>query len=103
MGLSASDPDRIILIYQGSWNLASDDALAYSLGKQFTDWLEKAVPQWLDEAGMSRDIYMPFFMNDASGDQAVTQSYRDYERFKALQKEIDPNGLFSTRAGGFKY
>jgi hypothetical protein len=103
MGLTASDPDRIILEIQGSWSSASDDAVAYGLSKQLTDWLEEEVPKWLDEAGMSRDVYLPLFMNDAAGDQPVTQSYKDYEKFKALQRQMDPNGLFSTRAGGFKY
>ncbi|KAF1935820.1 FAD binding domain-containing protein [Clathrospora elynae] len=103
MGLTASDPDRIILMFQGAWNFAEDDALAYGLARQLTDWLDVVVPQWISEAGLPQDLYLPFFMNDGMGDQAITQSYRDYEKFKALQESVDPNGLFSTRAGGFKY
>lgn len=103
MGLSGSDPDRIILIFQGAWNLPVDDAIAYDLGKQITDWVEQSLPTWLDEAGMSRDVYLPLFINDAFGDQPVMQSYKDYNKFKALQQQVDPNGLWSTRAGGFKY
>lgn len=103
IGFSASDPDRLFLEIQSSWTLPSDDAEAYSLSKQLTDWLDEQVPQWLDEAGMSRSTYLPLFMNDAAGDQPVTQSYKDYAKFKALQKQMDPNGLWSSRAGGFKY
>lgn len=103
MGLSASDPERLILEIQGSWLLPEDDATAYSLTKALTDWLEVQVPLWLEEAGLDRDMYLPFFMNDAAGDQLVTQTYKDYEKFKVLQREVDPNGLFSGRAGGFKY
>jgi hypothetical protein len=103
MGLSSSDADLIILEIQGSWLSPSDDALAYSLSKQLTDWLDQEVPQWLDEAGMNQGIYRPLYLNDASGDQPVMQSYKDYAKLKALQKQYDPNGLFSTRAGGFKY
>jgi FAD/FMN-containing dehydrogenase len=103
MGLSSSDPDRIILIYQGAWNLPTDDELAYGIARQITEWLDSVVPGWLEEAGMPRDLYMPLFMNDAMWDQPVTQSYKDYETFKALQKSVDPQGLFSGRAGGFKY
>ncbi|KAF2033166.1 FAD-binding domain-containing protein [Setomelanomma holmii] len=103
MGLSSSYPDRIVLEIQGSWALASDDAVVYSLSKQLTDWLDEQVPKRLDEAGMSRDMYLPLFMNDAAGDQPVTKSYKDHEKFKALQRQVDPDGLFSTRAGGFKY
>ncbi|KAF9691935.1 hypothetical protein EKO04_010037 [Ascochyta lentis] len=102
MGLTASDPDRLILEIQGSWALASDDTEAYSLSKQLTDWLDVQVPRWLAEAGMGSQ-YLPLFMNDAAGDQDVTGSYRDVAKFRALQKSVDPNGLFSTRAGGFKY
>lgn len=103
MGLSASDADLVILEIQGSWALPEDDAVAYSLSKQLTDWLDQEVPQWLDEAGMSRDIYRPLYLNDAAGDQAVVQSYREYEKLKALQAQYDPNGLWRERAGGFKY
>jgi hypothetical protein len=103
MGLSASDPDRVILEIQGSWLLPEDDAVAYDLSKQLTDWLDQEVPKWLDEAGMSKDIYLPLYLNDAAGDQPVMQSYKDYAKLKALQKQVDPNGLFSTRTGGFKY
>jgi FAD/FMN-containing dehydrogenase len=103
MGLSSSDPDRIILIYQGAWNLPTDDELAYGIARQITGWLDEVVPVWMEEAGISEDTYLPMFMNDAMYDQPVTQSYRDYEKFKALQKQVDPNGLFATRAGGFKY
>lgn len=103
MGLTASDPDRTIIIFQGAWNFVEDDTLVYSIARQFTDWLNTAVPAWLDEAGMSRDMYMPLFLNDAMDDQPVMRSFSGYEKFKALQREVDPKGLFSTRAGGFKY
>jgi FAD/FMN-containing dehydrogenase len=103
MGLSSSDPDRIILIYQGAWNLPTDDELAYGIARQITEWLDEVVPVWMEEAGISADTYLPMFMNDAMYDQPVFQSYKDYEKFKALQRQVDPNGLFATRAGGFKY
>lgn len=103
MGLGASDPDRIVLIYQGAWNLPSDDEAAFKIAREVTSWLDEVVPQWMAEAGMPLDTYLPLFVNDAMFDQPVYQSYRDYERFKALQKSVDPDGLFSTRTGGFKY
>jgi hypothetical protein len=102
MGLTASDPDRIILEIQGSWASASDDTEAYSLSKRLTDWLDEQVPKWLAEAGMESQ-YLPLFMNDAAGDQDVMGSYKDVAKFRALQKSVDPNGLFSKRAGGWKY
>jgi hypothetical protein len=102
MGLTGSDPDRVILEIQGSWILPSDDTEGYSIGKQLTDWLDVQVSKWLAEAGMSSQ-YLPLFMNDAAGDQDVTGSYKDVAKFRALQKSVDPNGLWSTRAGGYKY
>jgi hypothetical protein len=101
--LSSSDPDRVILEIQGAWLLPEDDAEAYGMTKQLTDWLEVEVPKWLDEAGMPQDMYLPLYLNDAAGDQAVMQSYKEYAKLKALQQKMDPNGLFSTRTGGFKY
>ncbi|KAI1816978.1 FAD-binding domain-containing protein [Poronia punctata] len=102
MGLSGSDPDRFVLVMQCAWALAKDDALIYALSRDMTEWLAAQVPIWLAAANMT-DTYNPLFMNDAQGDQNVTGSYRDYELFKQLQQEVDPNGLFSGRAGGFKY
>ena len=60
------------------------------------------MPEWLADEPSSHD-YLPWLMNDAMGDQNVTGMYRDYAKFKALQEEIDPEGLFSTRAGGYKF
>ena len=103
MGLTASDPDRIILIFQGAWNFSQDDDLAHEIDRQRTSWLDEVVPKWIAEAGMPNNMYMPLFLNDAMWDQPVMQSYKDYNKFKALQKQVDPAGLWSTRAGGFKY
>ncbi|KAF1828922.1 FAD binding domain-containing protein [Decorospora gaudefroyi] len=103
MGLTASDPDRIILIYQGAWNSPEDDELAYELAREITAWLDEVVPVWMEEAGLPPDMYLPLFINDAMFDQPVLQSYREYEKFEALQRSVDPDGLFRTRFGGFKY
>jgi len=103
MGLSASDPDRILLEFQCAWENAADDAMMYTLTQQMTAWMETQMPAWLTEAGLDVESYMPYFMNDAMGDQNVTGSYRGYEEFKMLQEEVDPTGMFRTRAGGFKY
>lgn len=101
-GFTSSDADLIILEIQGSWLAPSDDAQAYDLSKQLTDWLDEEVPKWLDEAGMS-DVYRPLYLNDAAGDQPVMESWRDYDGLKVLQRQYDPEGLWSGRAGGFKF
>ncbi|KAI1485150.1 hypothetical protein F5X96DRAFT_661263 [Biscogniauxia mediterranea] len=103
MGLRGSDPDRLILELQCSWADPADDAQLYALSRNMTAWLDAAVPRWLQSEGQDAALYMPYFMNDAQADQNVTGSYRDYARLAALQREVDPSGLFSGRAGGFKY
>jgi hypothetical protein len=102
IGLTASDPDRLFMELQCSWSDESDDATVYELTRNVTTWLESQMPTWLSQAGLD-DTYMPYFMNDAMADQNVTGSYADYFKFKAMQAQIDPTGLFRTRAGGFKY
>lgn len=53
--------------------------------------------------GSSIGEYNPYFMNDAGTGQDVMGTYRDSEKFAFLQRELDPNGLWSRRAGGYKY
>lgn len=104
MGLSGSDPDRLILELQCSWSDSDDDEILYDISRQMTSWLEGKVPEWLAAANEPTEgVYLPLFMNDAMGDQNVTGSYRDYAKFKALQQSIDPDGFFSARSGGYKY
>ncbi|KAK7946147.1 uncharacterized protein PG986_010468 [Apiospora aurea] len=104
MGLASADPDRLVLELQCGWVNGLDDATLYALGRDMTDWLQGRLPEWLAQAGLEGDeAYMPLFMNDAAGDQDVTGSYRGYARYKELQESVDPMGMFSTRAGGYKY
>ncbi|KAH9905709.1 FAD-binding domain-containing protein [Xylariomycetidae sp. FL2044] len=104
MGISGSDPDRLLLELQCMWASGTDDAEIYAMSREMTAWLDGMVPEWLAEAGLDADAwYLPLFMNDAQGDQNVTGTYRDYAKFKTLQEEVDPLGFFSERAGGFKY
>ena len=46
--------------------------------------------------------YKPYFMNGAGPDQDVFGSYKNYEKFAALQKQLVSNGFFTKRAGGYK-
>ncbi|KAK8023629.1 hypothetical protein PG993_011695 [Apiospora rasikravindrae] len=103
MGLTGGDPDRLVLELQCGWINGLDDATLYALSRDMTDWLQGRLPEWLAQAGLPADAYMPLFMNDAAGDQNVTGSYRGYAQYKELQASIDPMGMFSARAGGYKY
>lgn len=99
MGITGGDPDRLLLEIQCSWSSEDDDQLFTAASKQLTDWLDTKVVEWTQ----GNEYYLPFFMNDAAGDQNVTGSYRDYGTFKALQAEIDPHEFFKARGGGFTY
>ncbi|KAH8693404.1 hypothetical protein GQ44DRAFT_635186, partial [Phaeosphaeriaceae sp. PMI808] len=101
MGLSGSDPDRLIIELHCMWSNRDDDGMLRGMSREMTDWLQSKMPEWLAQAGGVE--YMPYFMNDAMSDQNVGRSYRDYEKFRALQMQIDPNGMFRKRLGGFKY
>jgi len=99
MGLSGSDPDRLLLEIQCAWTFKADDEIFRAASKDLTDWLEDKVPEWTG----GKEYYMPLFMNDAAGDQNVTGSYRDYAALKALQAKLDPGQFWKTRGGGFTY
>ncbi len=99
MGISGSDPDRVLLEIQCSWSSRSDDAVFRDVSKKLTDWLALKIPEWTK----GRECYLPYLMNDAAGDQNVTGTYREYAKFKTLQAEMDPQGFFKTRGGGFVY
>jgi hypothetical protein len=102
MGLSASDPDRLILELQCSWMTEPEDDVLPEATRQLTAWIEEQIPLWTDgHDGLA--VYLPLFMNDAMGDQNVTGSYKDYAKFKALQEREDPDGILSSRMGGYKY
>ncbi|KAF2019503.1 FAD-binding domain-containing protein [Aaosphaeria arxii CBS 175.79] len=102
MGISEADGDRLLLEFQCSWALAADDPILYAMSRDITAWLDVKVTEWLAEDNM-QNRYLPLFMNDAMGDQNVTGTYKEYAKFKNLQEDIDPQGLFHARAGGYKY
>jgi hypothetical protein len=99
MGISGSDPDRLLLEIQCSWSSKADDEIFVAASRDLTQWLEVKVPEWTG----GKQYYLPYLMNDAAGDQNVTGTYRDYAKFRALQAAVDPNQLFSQRGGGFTY
>ncbi|KPM42450.1 hypothetical protein AK830_g4102 [Neonectria ditissima] len=103
MGLTAADPDRVILEIQCSWSDEKDDEVMRQFSRDLTSWVERQVPVWLEGQDLSNGAYLPLFMNDAMADQNVTGSYRDYAKLKSLQLQADPEGILRTRTGGFKY
>ena len=100
MGLTGDDIDRVVLEIQCSWKNDKDDELFNAASRDLVRWLDVKVPEWTKGAG---GLYLPYFMNDAAGEQNVTGTYKEYAKFKALQVEIDPEGFWRERGGGFVY
>ena len=119
-----ADQNRLVLEIQCLWQSASDDTTVHNLGQNLTDWLQTQLPNWAAAASVknnSTDLsadempgliadspnsdtnYYPLFLNDASYDQSVLTSYRNYDKLKDLQAQIDPQGIMRTRVGGFRY
>jgi hypothetical protein len=107
MGLKGSDGDRFVIEIAGIYFRPADDKLVQDMGREFTDKLYAELADMTEKAKAQGTVpwetYLPHFMNDAGPDQDVMSTYREKELFARLQKEIDPQGLFSKRAGGFKY
>jgi hypothetical protein len=123
LALSSTDHDRFVLEIAGLYSNKLDDALMIEWGRKFTNKLLEdlkiatvgiilftftRIPADQDQAdakakGISVGEYNPYFINYAGPDQDVFASYKHHEKFKRLQREIDPLGLFSKRAGGYKF
>jgi hypothetical protein len=100
MGLKGSDQPRFILEIAGVWNSKADDESMWSMARQLTEKLTTQLGQM--KASGKAVGYNPLFMNDAGPDQDVFSTYKDVQKFAKLQKEIDPQGFFAKRAGGYK-
>lgn len=103
IGFTANDPDRVLLEIQCAWVEKRYDDTVRQFSKDLTAYIEDKLPEWIEKNGGDVDEYLPLFMNDAMFDQNVTGTYKDYAKFKALQREADPEGVLRERMGGFKY
>ncbi|KAF9773987.1 hypothetical protein IL306_008085 [Fusarium sp. DS 682] len=103
IGFTANDPDRVLLEIQCAWVEKRYDDPVRQFSKDLTAWIEDKLPEWIEKNGGDANEYLPLFMNDAMYDQNVTGTYKDYARFKELQREADPEGVLRERMGGFKY
>ncbi|KAF1989516.1 FAD-binding domain-containing protein [Aulographum hederae CBS 113979] len=105
MGLTAKDKGRYVLEIAGLYVNDADAAMMQAVGKEFTDTLERHLQRTLRRNVLQAsavESYLPLFMNDAGSDQDVFGTYKEAAKIAALQKSVDPNGLWSKRAGGYK-
>jgi hypothetical protein len=106
MGLSGKDADRFVLELPGLYINKGDEEVIQEWGQEFTRMLEERLKRDRVEArGKGFDIteYNPHFMNDAGPDQNCLRTYKDHRKFEALQREVDPKGMFRKRAGGYSF
>jgi hypothetical protein len=117
LGMSPISGDHIWMEYDISWLTALGDDPAHAMAINITE----TVDAWAEstyagiepthyggpKAGetLEKEEYRPIFMNDAMYDQLPAESYENngYKKLKAIQKEVDPDGFFPSRTGGFKY
>lgn len=113
LGLSPDFGDHVWMEYDISWLTSGSDDLAHSMAMNITNeidtYAQKKYAGVANSHYVSGDLtweeYSPTFLNDAMYDQLPLQSYgaATYDKLKTIQKTYDPNGLFPTRTGGFKF
>ncbi|KAF2396177.1 FAD-binding domain-containing protein [Trichodelitschia bisporula] len=106
MGLKGSDHTRFVIEIAGIYSRKADDDVVQEMSREYTQVLTEqlqGVKASAKAKGITVGEYNPMFGNDAGPDQDVMGSYRDVATFRKLQKQLDPEGLFAKRAGGFKY
>lgn len=97
------DVDRIIIELNYSFSIKSDyDVIDQTLQDTYSG-VRNRVLEWQKEGSLP-DAYLPLFMNDAFFRQDYFSRLRPKyaELAKSLAEELDPNGLFRDRTGGWK-
>jgi hypothetical protein len=114
LGMDPRGGDRMWMEYDISWLTAAGDADADAMARNITETIDEYAKttyagvesSHFQEPESDWEVeYTPIFMNDAMYDQLPLQSYENngYERLKAIQKSVDPQGFFPSRTGGFKF
>lgn len=106
MGLTSHDQHRFVIEQNWIFEKDSDAQTIVDLGDKFVGYLDqkvKTVTQSSTGANGTVESYLPLFLNDAASNQDVMASYKNFQSFKNLQRQMDPQGLWHSRAGGFKY
>lgn len=106
MGLTAHDQNRFIIEQNWIFEKDADSQEIIDLGDTFVEYLDRRVKTLTQSsvgANGTLENYLPLFINDAASNQDVMATYKNFQAFKNLQRQMDPQGLWHARAGGFKY
>ena len=97
------DVDRIIIELNYSFVVKKDYERVGQTLEDTYGGMRDRVLAW-QEAGQLPDAYAPLFMNDAYDEQDYFSRLRPQhaELARSLAEELDPNGLFRERTGGWK-
>ncbi|KAI9172775.1 FAD-binding, type 2 [Paramyrothecium foliicola] len=115
LGLRPEHGDRIWVEYNVAWLVPTCDTACPEFVSNAVDIFHdlheskySGIPPTNYESGdldYIRSSYNPIFMNDAIKGQKVLESYgqETYLRLKDIHERYDPEGLLSTRQGGFTF
>ena len=113
LGLDPAYGDKFFMEYDISWLSPETDEKAAEYITQITEPAQKYAeekysdtkPTHWKEGETARTNFNPFFMNDAMYNQDPQRFYGEgtYEKLREIQREVDPEGFFHERTGGFKF
>lgn len=113
LGMLPETGDHCFIEYDVSWLLATTDTLAAQYAVDVTQPVadyqrakySSTAPTNYESGNLSFTNFNPVFMNDAMYNQDPLRSYGDeiYQRLAQIQKQVDPQGLFSKRTKGFQF
>ncbi|KAH9906995.1 FAD binding domain-containing protein [Xylariomycetidae sp. FL2044] len=98
------DVDRIVIELDYSFLLNSDYATVDGIMRQTYGGFGDLVAGYQDQGVMPADVYLPLFQNDCFYPQDYFGRLRPEraELARRVRDEVDPEGFFRDRTGGFK-
>ncbi|KAI2625678.1 FAD binding domain-containing protein [Hypoxylon sp. NC1633] len=96
--------DRIIIELDYSYTFESDTAQVDQTMRATYEGFQSVVTGYQESGLLPSDVYLPLFMNDGYYPQDYFGRLRP-EKLQLAQKvqaQVDPNGLWKARTGGFK-
>ncbi|KAI1292557.1 FAD binding domain-containing protein [Xylaria venustula] len=98
------DIDRIVFELDYSfWANASDTTIDATMRDTY-DGFGSIVKDYQDSGVLPRDVYLPLFQNDCFYPQDYFGRLKPEKLalVRSVQADVDPNGFWATRTGGFK-
>lgn len=99
-----ADVDRIMIVINTSFALHLHYDIVANAVKAFYEGVRQLVLDWMADGFVSADTYLPLFANDGFFEQDYWGRLKPENRALAqsVADEVDPDGLFRDRTGGWK-